>query len=60
MIRRNMPDSQELKDMRLIKLHYYWPTLNRDVEDYAKRCDSCAGFNKVGRNPNCTILDGVD
>jgi hypothetical protein len=34
----------------LIKLHYYWPTLNRDVEDYVKRCDSCARF-KAGRNP---------
>jgi hypothetical protein len=53
---------------KLIKLHYYWPTLNRKVDDYVKRCDWCARV-KVGRNPmaplrelpekNCTLSDDV-
>jgi transposase InsO family protein len=38
----------------LLKLHYFWPTLNRDVERYVKECDSCAKF-KVGRNPTAPL-----
>jgi hypothetical protein len=24
----------------LLKLHYYWPNMNRDVEKYVKQCES--------------------
>jgi hypothetical protein len=38
----------------LLKLYYFWPTLNRDVERYVKECNSCAKF-KVGRNPTAPL-----
>jgi len=34
----------------LLKLHYYWPNMNRDVETYVKQCESCSKL-KVGKNP---------
>jgi hypothetical protein len=38
----------------LLKLHYFWPTLNQNVERYVKQCDSCVKF-KVGRNPTAPL-----
>jgi hypothetical protein len=32
----------------LIKLNYFWPTLNKDVEEYVSKCHSCAQ-HKSGR-----------
>jgi transposase InsO family protein len=43
-----------LRTRDLLKLYYFWPTLNRDVERYVKECDSCAKF-KVGRNPSAPL-----
>jgi len=38
----------------LLKLHYYWPNLNRDVETYVKQCESCSKL-KVGKNPTAPL-----
>jgi len=38
----------------LLKLHYYWPNMNRDVENYVKQCESCSKF-KVGKNPTAPL-----
>jgi transposase InsO family protein len=32
----------------LVKLNYFWPSMNRDVEIYIKQCESCTKF-KAGR-----------
>ena len=34
----------------LLKLRYYWPKINRDVEKYVQQCESCSK-HKVGKNP---------
>jgi hypothetical protein len=34
----------------LIKLNYFLPSMDRDIDTYVKQCDSCARF-KVGRQP---------
>ena len=33
----------------LLKLHYYWPNMKRDVEKNVKQCESCSKL-KVGKN----------
>ena len=38
----------------LLKLHYYWPNMNRDVEAYVKECESCSKL-KVGKNPTAPL-----
>jgi transposase InsO family protein len=38
----------------LLKLHYYWPNMNRDVEKYVRQCESCSKL-KVGKNPTAPL-----
>jgi transposase InsO family protein len=38
----------------LIKLDYFWPSMNRDIECYVKQCESCAKF-KSGRQPTAPL-----
>ena len=38
----------------LIKLNYFWPNMDRDVETYVRQCESCAKF-KVGRHPTAPL-----
>jgi hypothetical protein len=38
----------------LLKLHYYWPNMDRDVEKYVMECESCSKL-KVGRNPTSPL-----
>lgn len=46
---------QDIKRTRhLLKLHYYWPNMNRDVEKYVKQCESCSKL-KVGKNPTAPL-----
>ena len=33
-----------------LKMKYFWPTMGKDVEEYIKKCDSCAKM-KGGRTP---------
>jgi transposase InsO family protein len=33
-----------------LKIHYFWPTLAKDVEEYIQKCESCAKM-KGGRTP---------
>jgi hypothetical protein len=32
----------------LVKLNYFWPNMDRDIDTYVKQCESCAKF-KAGR-----------
>jgi hypothetical protein len=34
----------------LVKLNYFWPSMNQDIENYVDKCDSYSKF-KVGRQP---------
>jgi hypothetical protein len=34
----------------LIKLNYFWPSMDGDIDHYIKQCESCAKF-KAGRQP---------
>jgi hypothetical protein len=38
----------------LLRLHFSWPTLNRDVEHYVTQCGSCAEF-KSGRSTTAPL-----
>ena len=38
----------------LLKLHYYWPKMKRDVETYVEQCESCSKL-KVGKNPTAPL-----
>jgi hypothetical protein len=38
----------------LLKLYYYWPNMNRDMEEYIKECESCSKL-KVGENPTAPL-----
>jgi len=38
----------------LLKLHYYWPIMNRDVEAYVKECESYSKL-KVEKNPTAPL-----
>jgi hypothetical protein len=38
----------------LIKLNYFWPNMDRDIDTYIKQCDSCAKF-KAGRQPTAPL-----
>jgi hypothetical protein len=38
----------------LIKLNYFWPSMNQDIENYVQQCDSCAKF-KAGRQPTALL-----
>jgi hypothetical protein len=40
----------------LLKLHYYWPNMNKDVEEYVKECESWSKL-KVGKNPTASLGD---
>ena len=46
---------QGIKQTRdLLKLHYYWPNMNRDMENYVKPCESCSKL-KVQKNPTAPL-----
>lgn len=46
---------QEAKRTRdLMKLNYFWPNMDRDVEKYVRQCESCAKF-KGGRHPTAPL-----
>jgi transposase InsO family protein len=38
----------------LVKLNYFWPSMNRDIEMYIKQCESCTKF-KAGRQPRAPL-----
>jgi len=38
----------------LLKLHYYWPNMYWDVENYVKQCESCSKL-KVRKNPTAPV-----
>ena len=39
------------KTKDLIGRKYYWPSLQRDIEDYVKGCDICLGSKTVRHKP---------
>jgi transposase InsO family protein len=46
------PGSKRTRD--LIKLNYFWPNMDREVETYVRQCESCAKF-KGGRQPTAPL-----
>ena len=37
---------------KLIRAGYYWPTMQKDVQDYVIACDKCQRFNNAIRQPS--------
>ena len=37
---------------KLMRVGYYWPTMQKDVEAYVKTCDKCQRFSNIIRQPN--------
>ena len=37
-----------------IRIHYFWPTLLKDIEDYIQKCTSCATM-EGGRTPTAPL-----
>jgi len=38
---------------KLVRAGYYWPTMQKDAEAYAKICDKWQRFNNIIRQPTC-------
>jgi len=36
---------------KILRYGYFWPTLNRDAVDFARKCDKCQRFSKIPRMP---------
>ena len=36
---------------KLIRVGYYWPTMQKDAHAYVKACDKCQRFNNLIRQP---------
>ena len=36
---------------KLIRVGYYWPTMQKDIQTYVKVCDKCQRFSNVIRQP---------
>ena len=36
---------------KLMRVGYYWPTMQKDVEAYVKTCDKCQRFSNIIRQP---------
>ena len=36
---------------KLIRVGYYWPTMQNDAHAYVKACDKCQRFNNLIRQP---------
>ena len=36
---------------KLVRVGYYWPTMQKDVEAYVKTCDKCQRFSNIIRQP---------
>ena len=36
---------------KLVRVGYYWPTMQKDAEAYVKSCDKCQRFSNIIRQP---------
>ena len=36
---------------KLVRVGYYWPTMQKDAEAYVKACDKCQRFSNIIRQP---------
>jgi len=36
---------------KLIRVGYYWPTMQKDTQSYVKACDKCQCFSNIIRQP---------
>ena len=43
----------------VLRYRYFWPTINRDVVDYARQCDHCQRFDKSKRTPSIELTQMV-
>lgn len=44
---------------KILRYGYYWPTVNRDAMDYAKKCDKCQKHARIPRAPPTEITQMV-
>ena len=44
---------------KILRYGYYWPTVNRDAMDYAKKCDRCQKHARIPRAPPTEITQMV-
>jgi hypothetical protein len=44
---------------KILRYGYYWPTVNRDAADYARRCDKCQIYAKIPRAPPTELTQMV-
>ena len=45
--------------LKLLRLGYFWPTLKKDSQEWAKKCDKCQTFAHIPRQapaPLCPII----
>ena len=36
---------------KIIRIGYYWPTMQKDTKEYVEKCDKCQRFENVQRVP---------
>ena len=41
---------------KLIRIGYYWPTMQKDAHAYVKACDKCQRFNNLIRHPTEELI----
>jgi len=34
---------------KIIRIGYYWPTMQKDAKEYMKKCDKCQRFENIQR-----------
>ena len=44
---------------KVLQYGYYWPTVNRDASDYARKCDKCQKHAQIPRAPPTEITQMV-
>jgi len=44
---------------KILRYGYFWPDINRDAADYARKCDRCQRFAKIPRAPSTELTQMV-
>ena len=44
---------------KILRYGYFWPEVNRDAADHAKKCDRCQRFAKIPRAPSTELTQMV-
>jgi len=44
---------------KILQYGYFWPTLNQDASDFARKCDRCQRFSRNPRLPTAELTHMV-